>query len=136
MIVLADTSAWIEYDRATGSRVHRRLRDLIAGDGDLAVTEPVRMELLIGARDDRHSAELGGLLLRFAHLPFDAAVDFDGGIAIHRRCRAAGFPPSGTVDCMIASVAVRHGAAILANDVGFVRMAEVIDLELDEASLR
>lgn len=29
-MILADTSAWIEYDRATGSAVHRRMRQLIA----------------------------------------------------------------------------------------------------------
>jgi len=48
-VILADSSAWIEYDRATGSLVHRRLADLIAGGGDVAVTEPVVMEVLAGA---------------------------------------------------------------------------------------
>ena len=29
-MILADTSAWVEYDRATGSAVDRRLSELIA----------------------------------------------------------------------------------------------------------
>jgi hypothetical protein len=33
---------------ATGSPAHLRLRDLIAGEGELATTEVVTMELLAG----------------------------------------------------------------------------------------
>jgi predicted nucleic acid-binding protein len=52
-VILADTSAWVEYDRATGSSVDRRLTDLIETGGRLAVTQPVVMEVLAGARDGR-----------------------------------------------------------------------------------
>lgn len=135
-MILADTSAWIEYDRATESAVDHRLTRLVEDGAELAVTDLVRMELLIGVRDDQHAAELVGLMLRASFLPFDSAVDFDGAVAIHRRCRAAGLSPGGSIDCMIASVAIRHGAAVLANDVAFARMAEVVDLALDDASLR
>ena len=46
-MILADTSAWVEFDRATGSAVDRRLTQLIAGDSLVAVTEPVVMLSLI-----------------------------------------------------------------------------------------
>ena len=75
-VILADTSAWVEYDRATGSRVDLRLRDLIAADGPIAVTEPVIMEVLAGARDDAREADLRRLLLRFHLCQFDPAADF------------------------------------------------------------
>src|SRR5438132_464601 len=52
-MILADTSARVEYDRATGSVVHRRVAELIAADGLLAVTEPVIMEVLAGACSDQ-----------------------------------------------------------------------------------
>lgn len=32
-MILADTSAWVEYDRATGSPFDTRLTNLIADDG-------------------------------------------------------------------------------------------------------
>jgi predicted nucleic acid-binding protein len=35
------------------------------------------------------------------------------------------------VDCMIASVAARHGAALLARDVDLVRVAAVVGITLD-----
>ena len=49
-MILADTSAWVEYDRATGSATDLRLSELIAADGPVAVTEPVIMEVVAGAR--------------------------------------------------------------------------------------
>jgi predicted nucleic acid-binding protein len=135
-VILADTSAWVEYDRATGSSVDRRLTDLIETGGRLAVTQPVVMEVLAGARDDRREADLHRLLLRFDLLVFDAVADFDGAVRIYRRCRAAGATPRGMVDCMIAAVAWRHGAALLAHDADMDRVAGVVGIEVDGASLR
>ena len=57
-MILADTSAWVEYDRATGGAVDARLSELIDTSGPVAVTEPVVMEVLAGARDDRREREL------------------------------------------------------------------------------
>ncbi len=134
-MILADTSAWVEYDRATGSPVDRRLSDLIGDDGPLAITDPVIMEVLAGARTDRREADLRRLLLRFDLLRFDAAADFHAAARIYRRCRHAGITPRGLIDCMIASVAIRHGAALLAHDADLSRVAEVVGIEMDDASL-
>ena len=135
-MILADTSAWIEYDRATNSPVDRRLTALIESDGPVAVTQPVVMEVVAGARDDRRETDLRRLLLRFELLTFDGVADFDGAARIYRRCRAAGITPRGMVDCMIASVAWRREATLLAHDADMDRVARVIGIELDDASLR
>ena len=134
-MILADTSAWVEYDRATGSPVDRRLATLIAEEGPVAVTEPVVMEVLAGARDDVRERMLRRLLLRFRLLPFDAAVDFDAATLIYRRCRKAGITPRGMVDCMIAAVAWRRDAVLLSRDVDLARVARVVGVEMDAASL-
>ena len=42
-MILVDTSAWVEFDRATESAVDLRLTELIEGNHDIAVTEPVIM---------------------------------------------------------------------------------------------
>jgi predicted nucleic acid-binding protein len=134
-VILVDTSAWVEYDRATGSAVDQRLSALIASDGPLAVTEPVVIEVLAGARSDPQEADLRRLLLRFDLLPFDVAADFDAAVRIYRRCRRAGITPRGMIDCMIASVAWRRRAALLAYDADLDRVARVVGIDLDEASL-
>jgi len=130
-VILADTSAWVEYDRATGSTVDLRLRDLIAADGPVAVTEPVIMEVLAGARSDAREADLRRLLLRFHLCQVDPAVDFEGAARIYRRCRQAGITPRGLVDCMIAAVARRHEATLLTCDIDLDRVAGAIGIELD-----
>ena len=66
-MILVDTSAWVEYDRATGSPVDRRLTELITDEGPIAVTEPV-VWAAAGARTDEREVDLRRLLLRFALL--------------------------------------------------------------------
>jgi predicted nucleic acid-binding protein len=135
-VILADTSAWVEYDRSTGSPADERLTELIAADGPVTVTEPIVMEVLAGARSDKREDDLRRLLLRFGLLHFDAAVDFDGAVRVYRRCRKSGVTPRGLIDCMIAAVAWRCRATVLAHDADLDRVARVIGVELDRASLR
>jgi predicted nucleic acid-binding protein len=132
-MILADTSAWVEYDRATGSAVDRRLTDLIAEGGPLAVTEPVVMEVLAGARSDARENDLRRLLLRFELAAVDPTADFAAAARIYRRCRRSGVTPRGLIDCLIAAVAWRRGAALLAQDVDLHRVAEVIGVAIDAA---
>lgn len=135
-MILADTSAWVEYDRATGSPVDERLAALIAGEKLLAVTEPVMMEVLAGARNQAREDALRRLLLRCALLHFDSVADFDAAVRIYRRCRRAEVTPRGLLDCMIAAVAWRRSAVLLSYDVDLDRVAGVVGLTLDDASLR
>jgi len=108
-MILADTSAWVEYDRATGSAVDRRLTDLIADGGPLAVTEPVVMEVLAGARSDARENDLRRLLLRFELAAVDPTADFEAAARIYRRCRRTGVTPRGLID---ASSPPWHGGAV------------------------
>lgn len=135
-MILVDTSAWVEFDRASSSPVDERLTALIAADEALAVTEPVIAEVVAGARTDDREAALRRLLGRFELLRFDSSIDVDGAATIYRRCRRAGITPRGLVDCMIVAVAVRHDATVLSQDADMARIAEVTTLRLDPASLR
>lgn len=135
-MILADTSAWVEYDRATGSAADRRIVELISTDGPLMFTEPVLMEVVAGARSDAREHDLRRLLLRFELAHLDVVSDFDAAARIYRRCRAAGVTPRGMVDCLIAAVAYRRGLALLAWDADLYRVAEVIGIQLDDSSLR
>lgn len=130
-MILVDTSAWVEFDRATGSAVDARLSELIADDAEIAVTEPVIMEVTAGARTDAREQDLRRLLGRCSLLRFDAAIDFDAASRIYRTCRRSGVTPRGMIDCMIASVAHRHNATLLASDTDLQRVAQVIGIPLE-----
>lgn len=135
-MILVDSSAWVEFDRATGSAVDAALTDLIAADGPVAVTEPVVMEICAGARSDAREAELRRLLARFHLARFDAMADFTGAARIYRACRRKGVTPRGLVDCLIAAVALRLGHDLLARDRDIAAIARVIGVPLHPAGLR
>ena len=112
-----------------------RVRGLIR-TGEIATTQPVAMELFVGARDEEHERMLRRMVAGFHLLPFDAETDFDVAARIYRLCRVAGVTPRGLIDCMIAAVAMRHRVAVLSHDADFARIADVVALELDEHSRR
>lgn len=119
MTTLADTSAWIEYLRATGSPTHLRLRRLIADEGAVVTTEVVIMELLAGASNDDELSRLGRLLGRFELLPVQGLADYEAAAGLYRRCRRAGETLRKLTACPIAVVAMRAGAALLHRDQDF-----------------
>ena len=135
-MILVETSAWIEYDRATGSAVDTRVAELIESEGLLAATEPILMEVLAGARDDAAASKLRQLLTSFHWIAAETATDFEGAARVYRSCRKAGITPRGLVDCMVAAIALRTDATLLTADRDFSQIASVLPLHLDGASPR
>jgi hypothetical protein len=128
--LIADTSAWVEYLRATGSPVHRRLRaEIEAGEG-LLVPELVVMEILVGASDEPAARRLRRLLHSFEVVPLAPLVDSERAAALQRRCRAAGRIVRNMVDCLIAASAIRLGAPVLHADRDFDVLAALSDLQV------
>lgn len=115
-MILVDTSAWIEFLRDTGSPICRRVDALL--DEDMAACDPVRMEVLAGARNDSHLRELRGLLARTSLIP-TRAVDYEDAAALYRTCRRGGETVHKLIDCLIAAVAIRAGIAVLHADADF-----------------
>ena len=103
---------------------------IIATDADVAVSEPIMMEVLEGARSVPDLIRLRSLLTSFEWVPTDTAADFEAAAKVYADCRAAGFTPGGLIDCMIAAIAMRTGAELLAADLDFRHMANVIPLTL------
>lgn len=130
-MILVDTSAWVEFDRATGSPTDERLTRLLAESGPLAVAEPVVMEVLAGARSDVREADLRRLLGRFELRRLDPVTDFDAAAGIYRQCRRVGITPRGLVDCLVAAVAWRHGDSLLAHDFDLSNIAQVVGIRIE-----
>lgn len=126
-MILVDTSAWIEFLRNTGSEACEAVDRLL--DADLAICDAVSMEVLAGARNERHLIQLRGLLARATMLPTTPA-DYDAAASMYRSCRARGETVRKLIDCLIGAVAVRAGAAILHADVDFSALARHTDVQL------
>ena len=129
-MIVVDSSAWIEFLRATQSLVHRELARLIGDDGELATTEVVCFEILAGARDSQHLEQLRRTLRRYPVLRLDGLGSFEGAAALYVDCRRSGLTVRKPVDCLIAVVAIEHGLQLLAQDRDFDAIASVSSLEL------
>lgn len=128
--MIADTSAWVEYLRATGSPSHRVLRRQVEAGGALLVPELVVMEILVGASDERLARQLRKLLHSFEVVALAPLVDSERAAALQRQCRAAGRTVRNMVDCMIAAMAIRIGEPVLHADRDFDALAAATELEV------
>jgi predicted nucleic acid-binding protein len=128
--VLPDSSAWVELLQATGSPVHLALKRLVRSESEVLVTEPVVMEVLAGARSERQATKLRTAMLVYPLAKVFGLDDYESAAAIRRACRAGGEMVRGTMDCLIAAVAIREGATVLHLDRDFDTIARHTELEV------
>lgn len=125
MTTLADTSIWVDGLNSPDSWLQQTLRSTTS----IAYTEPVLMELLLGARTE---AELE-LLRRFVTggnlVPFDSVSDFEAAAAINWAGRRRGLT-AGKIDCLILAVAQRTCLPFITRDRGQRELAELIGIDL------
>ena len=133
-MIVADSSAWIEYLRGTGSPAHVALRAAVEAD-EVTVPELVKAELLVGARSASEFRELQRMLEHFDVMLVAPRDDFDSAVALHQLCRTAGVSPRGLIDCTIAAMAVRAGLPVLHHDRDLAAIASVADLAQVPGSL-
>ncbi len=127
-MILVDTSAWIEFLRDTGSSVCNRVDEAL--DTDLAICDPIRMEVLAGARSESHVRDLRGLLARASLVPTHS-IDYEDAAALYRACRRSGDTVRKLIDCLIAAVSIRADLPILHADADFDVLARHTPLRLD-----
>jgi predicted nucleic acid-binding protein len=126
-LILVDTSAWIEFLRDTGSPACIEVDRLLAAD--IAVTEAVVMEVLAGARDERHLHNLRALLGR-GDLLRAGTADYLMAAQLYRQCRQRGETVRRLIDCLIGAVAVRNDVPVLHHDADFDALARHTTLEV------
>lgn len=96
-MILVDSSAWVEFLRGTRSRVCEGLDRLL--DADIAITDPIVMEVLAGARHGRHLHELRAWL-GWTQMARCGPRDFDAAALLYWRCRSSGETVRRLKDCL------------------------------------
>jgi predicted nucleic acid-binding protein len=132
-VILVDSSAWIEFLRATGSPVHLRVRSGLEEGAELACTDVIVMEILAGARDEADRDRLRRLLYGREFLAVDGPADYEAAAELYRHCRSGGETPRKLTDCLIAAVAIRNDAELLCEDADFLTIARHAPLRLAAA---
>jgi len=128
-LIVVDTSAWVEYLRKTGSPANAVLKRALKAEDALGVVDVVRMELLAGAGSDDQVVTVSRLLARGVALPTLSPGDHEYAASLYRATRRSG-PVRSMIDCLVASVAVRLDAPVLAQDRDFEVLRQVCPLRL------
>lgn len=124
--MIADTSAWIEFLRSTGSRCDRLLGDTLAREQPIWMPAVVLQRILQGARDAGHFIPLE---LQLEQLPgLDALnpreIARDAGL-LYARCRWRGTTVRSPNDCVVAACAIASELPLLAQDRDFEVLARI-----------
>jgi predicted nucleic acid-binding protein len=123
-VILVDSSVWIDWLRSADTSAVRFIQERESSD-ELALTHMIYLEVLQGVRSERQfnatQAVLGAqLMLEPAH-----GLDTLAAAAqLYRRARNAGFTIRKSTDCLIAAVAIEHGALLVHNDRDFLALAK------------
>ncbi len=124
--MIADTSAWVELFRGTGSTVHLRLRRALQSGEALFMPDAVYQELLQGTRSPEHfvrlQSELDSVRTLDAHDSREAARQ---GAMLYARCRWQGVTIRSPNDCLIAACAIESGEPLLHADCDFLLLARI-----------
>lgn len=128
-MILVDSSAWIEFQRATGSPADLRLTQAVETDEPLAIVGLIVLEVLAGARDESQAELLQRLLSRCELLAAQEPSDYEAAAALYRACRRAGTTVRRLPDCLIAAIALREGLPLLHQDGDFAAIAKHSRLE-------
>lgn len=123
---LVDSSVWIDFGRPRPRPAAQRLRQLIEREAAVYLTGTIIQEVLQGARDDMHLAQMTRWLAPHRLLPpKDAFRTAAAAAGLYARCRWAGVTPRSSNDCLIAQIAIEYELTLLHDDTDFERIASV-----------
>ncbi|HEX5630743.1 MAG TPA: PIN domain nuclease [Acidimicrobiia bacterium] len=114
-MILIDTSAWIEFLRATGSPADRRVGSVVGNDR-YAITDPVAAELLAGANSVEQERSVRAVIDSGRFFPVRPLFDYEVAADLYRECRRGGSTPRSLADCLIAAVAIGNNLELLGLD--------------------
>jgi predicted nucleic acid-binding protein len=128
--LLVDTSAWIEWLRATRSPADQLITAAYAQGWKLTTSGVILQEVLQGCRTERHAQDVSRLLVGCDVVEPVFPETFEHAAALFRRCRQAGRSVRGTVDCLVAALAMERDLVVLAHDRDFETLHAVCGLHL------
>jgi len=118
MMVLVDTTVWIDFFAARSSPHVAALESLIERREDICICGIILTEVLQGIRKDSEFQKTRDLFNNLIFLPMHYPV-FLRSADIFRKLRSKGITIRKYLDCMIASVAIENDIPLLQNDKDF-----------------
>lgn len=128
-MLIVDSSVWIDFFAGRELPHVQRLDAALLSDEEIGVPDIVRLEILSGVRENAALRKITANLNALSRLSARDA-DWDEAAALYRTCRKNGTTIRSVVDCLIARLAIREGALLLAHDRDFAMMLPHCKLQL------
>jgi predicted nucleic acid-binding protein len=123
-MLLLDSSVWIDSHRGRSTEATRfvEMRD---EHEEIATTGIIFQEVLQGIREESHYERMREALWSALILEPRELSTYEVAAQLYRTARAAGLTIRSPNDCLIAAIALEHGALLVHNDRDFVALARV-----------
>lgn len=131
-MILADTSAWIDYFRGV-SAPYTDLLDLELARSRIVTGDLIIAEFLQGFRDEREYLEAKRIM---DSLEYRDLVGREIAVAVsqnYRVLRKAGITVRKTIDVLIATFCIKNDLELIHNDKNFDVMEEKLGLKVKKA---
>jgi predicted nucleic acid-binding protein len=128
-MIVVDSSIWIAQLRGLDTAGVHRLNS-IDESGSIVVGDLILLEVLQGARNERHAAEVERHLRQF---PIEGVLDDELAVQAarnYRRLREKGVTIRKTIDLVIGTFCIERGYALLHDDRDFEPMAANLGLRV------
>jgi len=129
MILLVDTSVWIDYFAGRQTPQTAFFKNAVREGADVALTQLILAEILQGVPSDAEFVKLRKVLSSFPILPPASDETYVHAARLYRTGRRRGVTIRSLIDCLIAAIALEHGAAVLHRDRDFDRISEYAPLK-------
>lgn len=124
-MLLIDSSVWIDRLRNTATEATQFVDSRDAAE-DIALTAMIYLEVLQGITTDAAYARIQPMLEAIPVLhPREGLGTYELAAGLYRRARAKGLTIRKSSDCLIAAIALEHGATLVHNDRDFLALAQV-----------
>jgi predicted nucleic acid-binding protein len=129
MILLVDTSVWIDFFAGRDTPQTRFFKDAVREGADVALTGVILAEILQGIPSDAEFRNLRKALSSFRILQPASDETYVQAARLNRAGRKRGVTIRSLVDCLIAAIAIENRAAILHKDRDYERLSEYAPLK-------
>ena len=124
--MIADTSVWIEFFRASNSPEDIYLQRALKAADPVLMPEVIYREVLQGARSAQHFIELQHVLDDITpYISPDPMALARSASLLYARCRWQGVTIRSPNDCLIAACAIESGEPLLHADRDFLTLAQI-----------
>jgi predicted nucleic acid-binding protein len=123
-MLLLDSSVWIDIHRARTTSATRYV-ETREDTEEIATTGVIFQEVLQGIRVEAEYEYMRQVLWATLILQPRELSTYEVAAQLHRAARAAGFTIRKPNDCLIAALALEHGALLVHNDHDFFALAQV-----------